>query len=131
MGSELGCLGLYGLLVLVTIIAQAEAARFQLGLRALLTARDDVPRLTGVAGRLERAQLNSVVAMALFAPAVLILAQQGVGTPSTLLAAQVFLFCRLLYVPFYAFGLFGLRTAVWFVAVLATAWLYLVGLGVV
>lgn len=131
MGSELGCLGLYGLLVIVTIILQAEAGRFQLGLTALLKPRDDMPKLTGLAGRLERAQLNSAVALALFAPAVLILAQKGISTPSTLLAAQVFLIARLLYVPFYAFGLFGIRTLVWLVAILATAWLYLVGLGVV
>lgn len=131
MGSELGCLGLYGLLVVLTIIAQAEAARAQHGLAALLRPRDDLPRLTGLAGRMERAQLNSVVAMALFAPAVLILAQKGISTHATLLAAQIFLICRVFYVPFYAFGLFGIRTAVWFLAVLATVWLYLAGLGVV
>ena len=131
MGSELGCLGLYGLLVILTILVQAEAGRLQLGLVALLKPRDDTPNLTGVAGRLERAQLNSIVAMALFAPAVLILAHQGISTPTTLIAAQAFLVVRVLYVPLYAFGLPGIRTLVWFAGVLATVWLYLAGLGAV
>lgn len=131
MGSELGCLGLYGLLVILTILVQAEAGRLQLGLVALLKPRDDTPALTGVAGRLERAQLNSIVAMALFAPAVLILAHQGISTPTTLIAAQAFLVVRVLYVPLYAFGLPGIRTLVWFAGVLATVWLYLAGLGAV
>jgi len=131
MGSELGCLGLYGLVVIVTILVQAEAGRIQLGLLALLKPRDDVPALTGIAGRLDRAQLNSIVAMALFAPAVLILGQKGISVSSTVLAAQIFLVARVLYVPLYAFGLAGVRTLVWFTGILATAWLYLIGLGVV
>jgi uncharacterized MAPEG superfamily protein len=129
MGSELGCLGLYGLVVIITIVIQAEAGRMQVGLPALLRPRDDLPNLTGVAGRLERAQLNSVVAMALFAPAVLILSQKGITTTTTVLAAQIFLVARVVYVPLYAFGLPGVRTLAWFAGVLATVWLYLVGLG--
>ena len=131
MGTELGILGLYGLVVIVTILLQAEVARMQIGLHALLYPRDDAPPLTGIAGRMERAQLNSVVAMALFAPAVLILTVKGSVTPSTLLAAQVFLVARIAYVPLYAFGLPGVRTLVWLVGVFATAWLYLVGIAAV
>lgn len=130
MGSELGCLGLYGLVVIITILIQAQAGMMQVGLGTLLKPRDDMPVLTGVAGRLDRAQLNSIVAMALFAPAVLILAHKGISTSSTLFAAQAFLVARVLYVPLYAFGLPGVRTLVWGVGFFATAWLYLVGLGI-
>lgn len=128
MASELGILGLYGLVVIITILLQAQAGMMQVGLPTLLKPRDDMPALTGVAGRLERAQMNSIVAMALFAPAVLILAHKGLSTPSTLLAAQVFLAARVLYVPLYAFGLPGVRTLVWVAGVLATVWLYVAGL---
>ena len=128
MASELGILGLYGLVVIITILLQAQAGTMQVGLLTLLKPREDMPALTGVAGRLERAQMNSIVAMALFAPAVLILAHKGLSTPSTLLAAQVFLAARVLYVPLYAFGLPGVRTLVWVVGVLATVWLYVAGL---
>ena len=69
--------------------------------------------------------------MALFAPAVLILGQKGINTPSTLLAAQAFLVARVLYLPLYAFGMPGIRTLVWFTGVLATVWLYLAGLAIV
>ena len=129
MASELGILGLYGLWVIVTILVQVLTAQAQVGLVMLVRPRDDIPPLTGVAGRMERAQLNSVVAMALFAPAVLILTAKGIGGGSTLLAAQAFLVARLLYVPVYAAGLPWVRTLVWLVGFLATAWLYAAGLG--
>ena len=129
MGSEIGILGLYGLVVIVTILVQASAAQMQVGLVALLKPRDDMPKLPGIAGRMDRAQLNSTIAMALFAPAVLILAQKGLSTSTTLLAAQIFLIARILYVPFYAFGVVGLRTLAWFAGFAATTWIYLVGIG--
>lgn len=129
MGSEIGILGLYGLVVIITILVQASVAQAQVGQLALLKPRDDMPRLTGVAGRMDRAQMNAVVAMALFAPAVLMLAQNGLATTSTLRAAQAFLIARVLYVPFYAFGVIGLRSLVWAVGMLATLWIYIVALG--
>ena len=131
MATELGILGLYGLFVILTILIQAEAGRMQVGLPALLRPRGDIHALITIAGRLERAQLNSIVAMALFAPAVLILGQKGISTPSTLLAAQAFLVAGVAYLPLYAFGMPGIRTLVWFTGVLATVWLYLAGLAIV
>lgn len=129
MGSEIGILGLYGLVVIITILVQASVAQGQVGQLALLKPRDDMPRLTGVAGRMDRAQMNSVVALALFAPAVLMLAQNGLATTSTLRAAQAFLIARVLYVPFYAFGVIGVRSLAWAVGMLATIWIYIVALG--
>lgn len=129
MGSEIGILGLYGLVVIITILVQASVAQGQVGQLALLKPRDDMPRLTGVAGRMDRAQMNSVVALALFAPAVLMLAQNGLATTSTLRAAQAFLIARVLYVPLYAFGVIGVRSLAWAVGMLATIWIYIVALG--
>ena len=129
MGTELGILGLYGLVVIVTILIQAMAAQAQVGLEMLVKPRDDMPKLTGIAGRLERAQLNSIVAMALFAPAVLILQMKGLATPGTLLTAQVFLIARIAYVPIYAAGMPWVRSLIWVVGFLATAWLYISGMG--
>ena len=129
MGSEIGILGLYGLVVIITILVQASVAQGQVGQLALLKPRDDMQHLTGVAGRMDRAQMNSVVALALFAPAVLMLAQNGLATTSTLRAAQAFLIARVLYVPFYAFGVIGVRSLAWAVGMLATIWIYIVALG--
>jgi uncharacterized MAPEG superfamily protein len=131
MSTELGILGLYGLAVIVTILLQVLAAQAQVGLAMLVKPRDDMPRLTGVAGRMERAQLNSIVAMALFAPAILILAQKGMTTGTTLLAAQIFLIARIAYVVVYAMGLPWARTLIWLVGFLATAYLYIAGMGTV
>ena len=129
MGNELGILGLYGLVVIVTILVQVITAQAQVGLEMLVKPRDDMPKLTGTAGRMERAQLNSIVAMALFAPAILILAHKGLSTPTTLLCAQAFLIARILYVVVYAMGLPWARTIVWLVGFVATAYLYVAGMG--
>ena len=129
MSTELQILGLYGLVVIITILAQVLTAQAQVGLGMLVKPRDDMPKLLGIAGRMERAQLNSIVAMALFAPAILILAQKGLATSTTLLAAQVFLIARILYVVVYAMGLPWARTLLWLAGFLATAYLYLAGMG--
>ena len=129
MSSELGILGLYGLFIILVIIVQVLAAMGQVGLGMLAKPRDDMPKLEGVAGRMERALINCVVSMALFAPAVLILVVKDAATASTLLAAQVFLIARIIYVPVYAAGTPWLRTLIWTVGILATLYLYVAGLG--
>lgn len=125
MSSELTILALYGIVVILTLVWQVLAAMAQVGLPMLAKPRDDMPPLAGMAGRLERAARNSVTALALFAPPVLILAQtDGLGGTS-LIAAQAFLVARILYVPVYAFGIPWLRTVIWSVGFLATLALYL------
>ena len=128
MSSELNILALYGLLVLVLIVVQVLFAMSQVGLPMLARPRDDMPRLTGVAGRMERCVANSVTAMALFAPAVLILAaREGFGG-GTLLATQVFLIARLAYALLYTAGIPWARTAVWGLGFFATLYLYVAAL---
>lgn len=125
MSSELNILALYGILVIVTIVIQVLLAIPQLGLQYLASARDDERAVDGVPGRALRCVQNSVVAMALLAPAILILDAKGNFTADTLFAAQIFLVVRLLYVPLYLVGTPWLRTGVWMVGALATLWLYL------
>ena len=127
MSSEIGILGLYGLVTILTILIQVTVAGMQVGPLALFYPRDD-QKLTGIAARLDRAQANAVVALALLAPAILILALNGLSTPATLLAAKIFLVARILYVPAYAFGIPGARTLVWGIGFAATAYLYIAGL---
>ncbi|APX90205.1 hypothetical protein BV394_11100 [Brevirhabdus pacifica] len=128
MTSELSILMLYGLLVIATILIQVLLALPQVGLPYLASPRDEQRELPGTAGRAERALGNSVVAMALFAPAILVLHINGATGPASLLAAQVFLIARLIYLPVYLAGIPWLRTAVWMVGLLATAWLYLLAI---
>lgn len=125
MSHELDILALYGLLVIILIVIQVLFAISQVGLPMLARPRDDLPRLTGTAGRMERCVANSVTAMALFAPAILILAaREGFGG-GTLLAAQVFLIARLAYALLYPAGIPWARTAVWGLGFVATLYLYI------
>ena len=125
MSSELSILALFGLVVVVTILLQVLLAVPQVGLPYLSSARDDPRPLTGMAGRAVRTVENSAVAMVLFAPAVLLLHAAGGFTSTTLLAAQVFLLARIAFVAVYLLGIPYLRTAVWMLGFLATAFLYL------
>ncbi len=125
MSSELSILALSGLLVAVTIFLQVLLAVPQLGLPYLSSARDEGRSLTGPAGRCLRCVENSVVALVLFATAILTLHATSGFTSSTLLAAQIFLVARLVFVPVYLMGIPYLRTAVWLAGFLSTAFLLL------
>ena len=125
MSSELSILALFGLLVIVTILLQVLLAVPQVGLPFLSSARDEARAVTGMAGRAVRTVDNSVAAIALFAPAVLLLHATSGFTPTTLLAAQAFLVARVAFVALYLLGIPYARTAVWMVGFLATAFLYL------
>lgn len=126
--TETTILAAYGLLVILTILLQVLGGMQQLSLGYLMSARDETRSLSGMTGRLKRALDNSVVAMALFAPAVLILEMLDRTNATSLLAAQVFLIARIIYLPVYAFGIPAVRTLVWMAGFAATAILYFLAL---
>lgn len=126
--DELSILALYGLLVAVTLVLQATGYMNKLGMGYLMSARDEHRTVTGMTARLERALNNSIVAMALFAPAVLIIAQRDASSAQTILAAQIFLIARIVYVPAYIFGIVGVRTLAWGAGFVATCILFLLAL---
>ncbi len=128
LDNELSILALYGLLVALSILLQTTGALGQLGMDYLLSSRDEQRPTTGITGRIGRAVNNSAIAMALFAPAILILAARDGFSPATLHAAQVFLLARVIYLPAYAFGITGLRTLAWLAGFAATITLYFLGL---
>ena len=128
MSSELNILALYGLYTALILLLQVTGTMSQLGMGYLLSSRDEHRTLTGITGRLDRALVNSVTAMALFAPAILILAVKEEFSATTLTAAQAFLIARILYVPAYALKLTGVRTLLWLVGFAASVVLYLVAL---
>ena len=125
MTSELSILALFGLFTMIQIALAVTLAVPQLGLPYLAGPRDEDLKTTGMAARMSRAAANSVVAMVLFAPAVLALHITGTTSAATLLAAQIFLIARVVYAPLYWVGIPWLRTGVWSVGFLATAYLYL------
>ncbi len=121
-------LALYGLLVATTLVLQATGYMQKLGMGYLLSSRDEHRTVEGMTARLDRALNNSVVGMALFAPAVLLLIILDRETSQALLAAQVFLAARVVYLPAYVFGIVGLRTFAWSAGFVATVILYLLAL---
>ncbi len=128
MSSELNILALYGLYTALILLLQVTGAMGQLGMGYLLSSRDEHRTLTGITARLDRALTNSITAMALFAPAILILALKDGFGAGTLTAAQAFLVARVLYVPAYGMGLTGIRTLLWLVGFATTVILYLMAL---
>lgn len=128
MSSELTILGLYGLLIIVTILIEVMLAIPQYGMAYMQSSRDENVPPAGTAGRATRTVLNCAIGMALFAPAILILAQKEAFTATTLLLAQVFLGARVVYVVVYLMGIPLIRTLAFVVSLLATGVLYLMAL---
>lgn len=126
--TEITILVLYGFLVIVTLILQATGAMTQLGMGYLLSSRDENRTVSGIAGRLERALNNSITGMVLFAPAVLLIVVSESSTNQSVLACQVFLIARVVYLPAYAFKWVGVRSLAWTVGLLSTALLYFLAL---
>lgn len=122
--TEVTVLILYAFLVIITLLLQATGAMTQLGMGYLLSSRDEGRTVSGIAGRLERALNNSVTAMVLFAPAVLLIVMTEQSNNVTVLACQVFLLARVVYLPAYAFKLTGIRSLAWTTGLLCTAVLY-------
>ena len=128
MTPELTYLAYFGLLVIATLLVQVLAAMLQVGLPTLAGNREGLV-LTGLAFRLERAANNSLLALALVAPAVIMV---HLTKQSPELAAQtmlVFLLARIAYVVLYALGIAWFRTLAWLMGFACTALLYAKALG--
>ncbi|WP_299561753.1 MAPEG family protein [uncultured Sulfitobacter sp.] len=124
--SELDALVGYGLLVMVTLLLQATAKMSQLGVGYLMGSRDEQREVTGMAARLDRALHNSIVALTLFAPAVLLIILTGdKSTGLTQTLALIFIIGRVIYLPSYVFGIKGVRSIAWAAGFFATAALYI------
>jgi uncharacterized MAPEG superfamily protein len=126
MTTELGLLALAVVLGLVHIALSSQAANLQRGFRWGASARDEPrPPLTGIPGRLERAQRNFLETFPLFAAAVLIAHLAGRSSWMTVWGAHLYLWGRVVYVFVYAAGVPYLRSLVWNVATLGIALLLL------
>jgi uncharacterized MAPEG superfamily protein len=104
-------LGFVYILTTATVSAMRRGGRWAAG------SRDEtVPPLTGVGGRLERAQRNFLETFPLFAAAVLAVTVLNRYNDTTALGAQLYFWGRLVYLPLYASGIYMVRTLAWGVA---------------
>lgn len=126
--TETTILAVYGLLVLITLLLQVLGSMRTLSMGYLMSARDEPREVGKMTARIRRALDNSITAMALFAPAVLLLVVQDKTNATSLLAAHVFLVARIIYLPVYALGVPAIRTLAWLAGFAATAVLYFLAL---
>ncbi|GLS35350.1 membrane protein [Mesorhizobium tianshanense] len=130
MSFELVMLAASCVLCLIQIIISSHAASLQRGYRWTASSRDaEMPPLTGVAGRLERALGNFLETFPVFVAAVLLVHVLGRESALSEWGAGLYLSARLVYLPLYAAGVPLLRSLVWNVAfvgivllLLASAW---------
>jgi uncharacterized MAPEG superfamily protein len=118
MSIELQMLAWSIALGLVHIALSATLATMQRGLKWNAGPRDGVPEpLTGVAGRLERANLNFRETFVFFAAAVVAVLLAQKSDSQTALGVQIYFWARLAYLPLYAAGIPFLRSLIWGVSI--------------
>lgn len=114
MGIEIQMLVWSIVLGLVHLFAASTAVTGERGLKWNASARDDAsPPVRPLTGRLQRAQANFMETFPFFAAAVLavVLTQRQDGL--TALAAQLYFWARVVYLPLYAAGVPYIRSLVW------------------
>jgi uncharacterized MAPEG superfamily protein len=126
MNIEIRMLAWAILLGIVQLLLAAACVTAQRGMKWNASARDaPQPPASGVAGRLERAMRNFLETFPFFAAAAVAVVATGQGSAHTALAAQVYFWARVAYVPLYAAGVPYVRSLVWAVslwAILQLVW---------
>jgi uncharacterized MAPEG superfamily protein len=108
------------ILALVHIFAFDIARTAQYGLKWNMSPRDqtDMPPLTDMAKRLDRAQANLYETLPIFIGAILIAHVSGRADSLTALGAHIYLLGRVLYLPLYAFRISPWRSVVWVISLI-------------
>lgn len=120
LSTEFTMLALAVVLGLFQLLIAARTGNSQRGLKWNVGARDEPPPpVSAVAGRLERAARNFMETFAFFAVTVILLSLAGRHNWATVWGSETYLAARVIYLPLYGFGVPGLRTLVWLVALLA------------
>jgi uncharacterized MAPEG superfamily protein len=118
MKPELNLLVWAAALTVVQVLVAVMGAFNQVGLMKLVGNREGMPEMTGWAGRAERAHLNMLQNLVLFAVLVLAAVATGKTNDLTLLGAQLFFWSRVAYAIIYVAGITWLRTLSWLVSVI-------------
>ena len=100
-------------LALIQMLIAVLSAIAQVGVRALVGNRENLPAFDGWAGRAQRAHRNMLESLTIFAVLVLVAQVAGKSNAGTALGAQLFFWSRLAYAPVYVIGIPWLRTGLW------------------
>ena len=111
---------------LLHIVLASHAQSIQRGYRWTAGPRDEpVTPLSGIAGRLARANANFLETFPFFAAAVLAVLFMNAESPWSRWGVILYLAGRIAYLPLYAFGVFLVRSLAWNVALAGIAALYI------
>jgi uncharacterized MAPEG superfamily protein len=117
MSIELTMLVWSLVLAFVQILLFDFARTSQYGLKWNTGPRDEnMPALSPMAGRLQRAQYNLYETLPLFIGGVLVAHIAGRENELTAIGSQVYFWGRVVYVPLYAIGIRQIRSLVWLVS---------------
>lgn len=106
-------------LALAQLVVSVLLNTRQVPMPVLIGNRQDMPVVTGAAGRAQRAHRNLLETLPLFAALVLLVLVTRRTTAGTALATEVFLGARVAFAIVYLTGIPWLRTIVWLVALAA------------
>jgi len=125
MSVELTMLAYSVALLFVIILIQANAGVMAQGLMPLANNRDNLPEPSVFQARMKRVVDNHREGLILFAPLVLIAAQQGISTSTTVLGAQLFFYSRVAHAVLYILGVPMIRPLAWAVGIVGTVMIFL------
>ena len=125
MTPELSLLVWAVALAFAQMLVAVSGATLQVGMPSLAGNRDNLPALTGWAGRARRAHRNMLENIVLFAALVLVAHAAGISNAMTLLGAQLFFWGRLAHAVIYVAGIPWLRTAAWAVSAVGLVLIFL------
>lgn len=117
MPIELQLLVWAAILTLIQMLVAAAGAQQQVGLPVLAGNREGMPPLTGWAMRAQRAHVNMLESLVIFAIFVLVAQATNRLDETTALGAQIFFWGRVAYALVYLAGVPWVRTLVWAVSV--------------
>ena len=104
-------------LAFIQMLVAVSGCVLQVGLPKLAGNRDGLSPMSGWVGRAQRAHLNMLENLVLFAPLVLIADIASRNNAATGLGAQIFFWARLVYAVVYIIGIPWLRTTIWGISV--------------
>lgn len=130
MSIELTMLALSVALLFVLVIIQAAAGTQAQGAMTMANNRDNLGPPSVWQARTKRCVDNHREGLIMFAPLVLIAAQQGVSTSLTVLGAQLFFYSRVAHAVVYLAGLPYIRPIFWTVGIIGTIMIFLALFGI-
>ena len=108
-------------LAFIQMLVAVSGCILQVGLPKLAGNREGLAPMAGWVGRAQRAHLNMLENLVLFAPLVLIADSTGRNVE---LGAQIFFLARLVYAIVYIIGIPWLRTTIWGISVVGLVMIF-------